>query len=346
MGAALHTRIFDQADAFAQLRDSWNALLGKSETNVVFLSWEWQHTWWSVYQAGQLWIVGVYQEDHLVGLAPWFIQHRDGEAIVRTIGCVDVTDYVDVIADRAHIAEVQAVLAQFLHEHRSRFTRINLCNIPEASPTKEHMPDLLRDLGFEADTVLQEVCPIIHLPDEFESYLDMLDKKQRHELRRKMRKAENEAELTWTVVGPDDDLNAYTDQFLALMAESQPAKAEFLSDARNEQFFRAIVAATHARGWLRLSFLAVDGVMCAAYCDFDYNGHILVYNSGLRLDTAAHLSPGIVLLCYNIRAAIESGHTLFDFLRGNEGYKYRMGARDTRVFKLVARVRERDGVPG
>jgi CelD/BcsL family acetyltransferase involved in cellulose biosynthesis len=70
--------------------------------------------------------------------------------------------------------------------------------------------------------------------------------------------------------------------------------------------------------------------------NFDYGGHILVYNSGLLPEEYGHLSLGIVLLCYNIRHAIENKRKVFDFLRGNEVYKYRMGAKDNPVFMLRA----------
>ncbi|MDL1883917.1 GNAT family N-acetyltransferase, partial [Anaerolineae bacterium CFX8] len=74
----------------------------------------------------------------------------------------------------------------------------------------------------------------------------------------------------------------------------------------------------------------------ATYLNFVYNRHVLVYNSGLLPGEYGHLSPGIVLLAYNIRHAIENNAVVFDFLRGNEVYKYRMGAQDTRVFMLRA----------
>ena len=103
-------------------------------------------------------------------------------------------------------------------------------------------------------------------------------------------------------------------------------------------FFETIVPIVHRCGWLKMSFLVINGTPSAAYCDFDYNQHILVYNSGLLPQENAHLSPGIVLLCYDIQDAIANKRHVFDFLRGNETYKYRMGATDTQVFKLKAKM--------
>jgi len=85
-----------------------------------------------------------------------------------------------------------------------------------------------------------------------------------------------------------------------------------------------------------LTFLTVNGKPAATYLNFDYDNRILVYNSGLVPQTYAHLSPGIVLLAFNIQRAIDLGRREFDFLRGNEEYKYRMGGIDRPVMMLEA----------
>jgi CelD/BcsL family acetyltransferase involved in cellulose biosynthesis len=330
--------VHDTLASFEQLQPEWNDLLQRSYSNRIFSTYEWQHTWWTTYQAGELWIVTVRDNDgHLIGLAPWFIEVRPDERVVRSIGCVDVTDYVDLIIDTDHTALVSNTLAAFLREHRNRYDRINLCNIHEESPTLKVMPPLLEICGFTVDPQLQEVCPVIHLPESWEQYLELLDKKQRHELRRKLRRIEGEAQdLRWYIVDESHDLETELTRFLALVAASQPAKAEFLSDERNSSFMRTMARRMFECGWLQLSFLTIEDKACATYMNFDYRDGIQVYNSGLSPQQWGHLSPGIVLLCYTIQHAIEHKHTLFDFLRGNEEYKYRMGAVDTRIFMLKA----------
>src|SRR5690606_16034196 len=197
--------------------------------------------------------------------------------------------------------------------------------------------EALRAQGFAVEVEFQEVCPVIDLPDTWEGYLERLDKKQRHEIRRKMRRAESEAAIDWYVVDERCDIDAEVEKFIALMRASHPEKAKFLDDAKNTTFFRRVVPLMYHSGWLKMSFLMINGVPSAAYCNFDYRDRILVYNSGLLPNENAHLSPGIVLLSYDIRDAIAQGRAAFDFLRGSETYKYRMGGKDTKVFMLKAR---------
>ena len=327
-------------DVFDQLKPEWNDLLGRSSADNIFSTWEWQSSWWAAYEAGELWMIACRDDqDRLVALAPWFIQVQpDGERVVRSIGCVDVTDYVDVIVEPEYAETVYPLLAAHLREHRDLYDRINLCNIPEASPTLKQLGSSLEQEGFEVEIEMQEVCPVIKLPATYEDYLAQLDKKQRHELRRKVRRAESEAVIGWYIVGKEHDVNEELEYFLSLMASSQQQKAEFLSDPKNVAFFKRVMPLMYEQGWLQLNFLCVNGERNATYLNFDYNDRILVYNSGLRPDAHSTLSSGIVLLTYNIQHAIELGRGVFDFLRGNETYKYRMGAEDTRVFKVKAKL--------
>ena len=63
-----------------------------------------------------------------------------------------------------------------------------------------------------------------------------------------------------------------------------------------------------------------------------YKGRLLIYNSGYDPANYAELSPGIVLTSYIIEDAIKRSLKVFDFLQGNEVYKYRFGAIDTFVY--------------
>ena len=321
---------------FDSLKDEWNSLLPDNATNEIFLTWQWQNLWWNAYCPGDLFVFsGRDDSGKLVGLAPWFVEQPS--RTIRSIGCVEVTDYLDVLASPAHRESFFTAIADHLAANTGAFKNIDLCNIPGGGPTLDVLPRLLAERGFSVQTKPQEVCPIISLPRDFETYIEQLDKKNRHELRRKIRRAESSDEkVGWYIVGPEHDLDAEVHRFIDLMAASHPDKAKFLEDPKHVVFFKSIVPCAAACGWLQLSFLTVNGKPAAAYLNFDYDNRILVYNSGLVPQTYAHLSPGIVLLAYNIQHAIEHGKREFDFLRGNEEYKYRMGGKDRPVMMLEA----------
>ncbi len=333
----LKLELVSDVSGFEKLKNDWDALLPRNATNEVFLTWVWQTTWWEVYQPGTLTILVARTDDGtLAGIAPWFIDATT-RALVP-IGGFDVTDYQDVIVAPDQADAFAAALAEWLSSHTDQFAALRLCNIPAASPTLESLPRRLTERGFFVETAQIDVCPIIRLPATFEAFVESLDKKNRHELRRKLRRAEesDDEKVDWYIVGAEHNLEHELDCFIHLMAMSHPDKAEFLRDPKNIAFFRAIMPKMSAHGWLQLAFLRVNGECAAAYISFDYQNRIGLYNSGLLPQAYSQLSLGIVLLARIIEHAINHKKTIFDFLRGNEVYKYRMGGVDTAVLELRA----------
>ncbi len=328
------------ADAFDSLKPVWNDLVQRSTANTPFSTWEWQTAWWAAYHPGNLWVVTCENDaGKLVGIAPCFIETDGDTRTLRLIGHVDVTDYMDFIVDVDEQEAVYSELATYLSEaHGSDYDAIGLANIPEASPTYTAFPDVLRVQGFDVSFEENDVAPLIQLPQSYDDYLsNILDSKQRKEAKRKMRRAEGgEYEVAWYIVGSDHNLAEESERFLSLMAAADTEKAAFLQNGQHVDFFNRIVPLANDGGWLQLMFLTIDGNACAAYFNFDYNNRIYVYNSGLDPDNYGALSPGIVLTQYAIQHSIEQGRAVFDFLRGNETYKYLMGGSDTRVYQLNA----------
>jgi CelD/BcsL family acetyltransferase involved in cellulose biosynthesis len=337
-GERVNTHVYDSIEGFDALRAEWNGLVKRSPTDTVFLTWEWQKHWWGAYQPGELRIIAARDEvGTLIGIAPLFIDTTDpAERVLRAVGCIDVTDYVDLIADSEHWNAAMVAFAGAMTAMSGQYDRINLCNLRTDSPTLTSLRACLEACGCATDIADQEVCPAISLNGSWDGYLEALDKKQRHELRRKMRIAHADEDLTWRVVSLDDDLAANLTDFTRLMAQSSHDKAEFLQNPQHVAFFMSVMPDMMANGWLQLAFLDYQGEPVAAYLNFLYEGRVMVYNSGLN-PSHGQLSPGIVLLCHLIRWAAENNMHTFDFLRGNEEYKYRMGAVDQKLVMLKAK---------
>jgi CelD/BcsL family acetyltransferase involved in cellulose biosynthesis len=103
-----------------------------------------------------------------------------------------------------------------------------------------------------------------------------------------------------------------------------------------EVFFRRMASAMAAQDLVRLFFLRVNGKPAAAVLCFDAGSHLYMYNSGY--DPAySNLSVGIVSKALVLQWAIENGKTGLDFLRGDEPYKYDLGAKDQEIRRLLIR---------
>jgi CelD/BcsL family acetyltransferase involved in cellulose biosynthesis len=340
MRLRVHISTYTQFSLFEDLKTEWNPLLRRSYADSIFMTWEWCSTWWQAYQPGGLWVHAVQSErGELLAIIPLFIEQQRQERVARLIGCEDVTDYTDFIIDQDHVTPVFEALSDLLWKNQSlTFDRLELCNVPAHSLTYSHFAPFLKSKGFESAWVQNEVTPQIELNHDYEGYLEHnVDSKNRKEIKRKLRHAEGgEYDIRWYIVGAEHDLAQESLTFFDLMAKSNPSKAMFLSNPSHRQFFEKLISIMSEAGWLQLTFLQVDGVSCATYFSFDYNGRIWIYNSGLDPTKYSALSPGILLTQYLIQWAIEHHYTVFDFLRGNEEYKYRMGGKDKIIYKLRA----------
>ncbi|MGL4647891.1 MAG: GNAT family N-acetyltransferase [Caldilineaceae bacterium] len=334
-------------DGFQALAGEWNTLLRDSTSNTLFLTHEWQSTWWRNLGEGDLWILAWRQASSgkLVAITPLYrIQFGPdagpayaGKRQLNIVGCLEVSDYLDlIIADGWESAVYPALLAWLQSDAAPEWDLLDLCNLPEWSPTHRVLPTLMQESGLNVRVFLEDVAPQFPLPLRFEEYLStQVDKKQRHEIRRKMRRAEREAEVGFHVYGPGQSLEAEVDDFIALQRASRADKSEFMTP-QMRRFFHSAARTLDEAGWLRLCVLTLTGEKAAALFAFEYDGHFMLYNSGYDPEAHAQLSPGWVILAYAIQYAIAIGCHRFDFMQGNEAYKYHFGSEDSKVMRVIA----------
>ncbi len=333
MEFTLH-RDFSEIDA-----ERWNALLAESVSDVPFLRYEYLSAWWQTRGGGEwpqaeLLLISAQVEGRLVGIAPLFLALHEEQPMVLLLGSIEISDYLDLIVRPADLRPFLSGLLDFLAQARAEAWRgLDWYNIPDSSPTLAVLREEAARRGWGYDAEVFRPTPYIPLPGSFEAYLASIDKKQRHEIRRKMRRAEESGlGVRWYLVRDEETLDAEIDAFLHLMEQDQK-KAEFLTEVMRQQM-RGAVHAAFRHGWLWLAFLEIDGQKVAGMLNFDYRGRLWGYNSGVN-QHFRELSPGWVLLAYVLQWATENGRSEFDFMRGDEEYKYRFGA----INRYVMRVR-------
>ena len=319
--------------------EAWNALVEQSIANTPFSRYEYLSEWWKTRGGGEwenpeLVLVSANENDQLVGIAPLFIAEYDGQRALMFVGSIEISDYLDLIVREQDLSRFISGLFDFLlSSFNDRWSALDWYNLPDGSPTLAVLKAESEKQGWTHHEEIYRPTPRIPLNGSFEEYLARIDKKQRHEIRRKMRRAaESEKNVQFNIVDGKENIDSEIDAFLDLMLHD-PGKAEFLHPAMREQMTVTIQNA-HAGGYLWLAFLEVDGDKVAASLNFDYKNKLWGYNSGVSREHM-ELSPGWVLLAHTIQWCCENGRYEFDFMRGDEEYKYRFGG----VNKYVLRVR-------
>jgi CelD/BcsL family acetyltransferase involved in cellulose biosynthesis len=338
----MHFQVIQSLPEMEALAEEWNTLLSHSASHVPFLRHNYLTAWWKTlgggeWKKGELFVVTARSDagGDLIGIAPLFFTHNlDGQPALMLLGSIEISDYLDVISPQDSLPQFLGGLIDFLTSlPEPAWEVLDWYNIVENSPTLPALEEAARQKGCEYQQEPLKHCPYIPLPADWETYLSGIDKKQRHEIRRKLRRAEmNGDEIDWYLVKDSDQLDAEIDAFLTLIA-TDPEKDRFLTDVMRSQM-RQTIEMAFREGWLQLAFLTVGKVKAAAYLNFDYENQIWVYNSGFE-PRFRELSTGWVLLSYLIQWAIQQKRSRFDFMRGDEDYKYRFGGQDRMVVRAV-----------
>lgn len=257
------------------------------------------------------------------------LAHEDDGTIGFAGG--ELTDEQDVVAREADAGSVAEALGEWIATRRLPRARFDY--VPEETPTADALARSLDEGGYDVRVERLVTAPRLEIPGDFQTYVQGLSKKERHELRRKIRRLETGRHVRFSFAG-ERERGAVLDRFFALHRRSRGEKAEFMTET-TERFFRDVADALAARDWLRLGVLEVDGAPAAVLFAFAYERTLSLYNAAYD-PALAPLSVGIVCHAYAIRAAIDEGVRTYDLLRGDEPYKYDLGADDHWLVRVEA----------
>lgn len=184
------------------------------------------------------------------------------------------------------------------------------------------------------ESTREDVCPRVDLDGGYDAYLGRLPGKQRHELRRKVRKLARDAGDLRTVEVPAADVVDRLELFFEMAIQNETEKSAFFRRDPMREFFRELAREFAEERIFRLHLLEVGGRPGAATISLVHGREWGLYNSAFD-PSLRMLAPGMVLVGELIEQAALEGLTVFDLLRGDEPYKYRFGAVDRELRRIT-----------
>ncbi len=354
----------------------WDALAASNPWATPFSSWAFHRAWWDAYGANAheetlvLLSADAPDGDDPVAIAPLMhrhevepgdvelrttMRHADGPALTPVLpdakavffGASYHADYATLLAAPADLPAVADALAAYCAsagdpDHPMPWDAVDLRRLREGDPAADALAAAFgaREMahGWTLNVEPEDVCPVAELPEggSFDDYMAGLGKKERHEIRRKVRRAEAAGEVS---LEDSPDPVADLPEFIDLHQKRWGADGLFPDTPGGVQsrvFFRRMFELFGADGPLSLSFLTVGGRRIAAGVAFQAGDSLLYYNGGVDPE-ARDLSPGVVMVERFVRRALERGLRRMDFLRGDEPYKYEWGATDRHISRLLVR---------
>lgn len=318
-------------EEFRNLQPVWDDILDSCPQKSVFLTFEWFLSWWNNLSEDHSLEVLVFgdQENRPFGIAPLM---RKGDTL-SFMASHEVTDYCDFIIAEEREKFFFKRFFCFLKETFPEINRLELMNIKESSATLVILPGLASELGCTFKQKLNEVAPVLRLPLAYEEYLSLLGRKDRHELRRKLRRLESLPDVRVEKVTRPENFDSGLDIFIQLHRSSSPAKAEFWEKTGMISFFKEMASRLAEKHWSELAILFSGNHVLGALLSFPYFDEVHLYNVTYN-QAYKRFSPGYYLFHESIRQAIVENKKEVDFLRGKEKYKYDFGAQDSKIWSL------------
>jgi len=314
----------EDATAFAALRPQWNELLRDSVSDNPFLTWEWQHSWWThLRESSALRLIVVRSGDELIALAPLRLATGRRSWFSRLeflgTGCAG-SDYLDVIVRRGREAESISALAQHF---KAQQLALRFNHLPPSSLAARVSAALVPD-GWISTAAGDGTCPIIPLAGQtFDSYLATLGSSHRANVRRRIKGLHQQFDTSLDRVTTDTERRDAL-SVLAVWSERRwkesGGSTAFMTPAVRA-FQDQVTQRALEQGWLLMYVLRLNGEAAAVMYGFNYSGRFYFYQHGFDDRYKAH-SLGLALMGLTIRAVIDQGVREFDMLWGVEPYKF------------------------
>lgn len=349
----LRINVVSDVAGFDALLTEWETLHAASSASV-FQSFTWLRAWWRHLGEGiascELHIVLIRQHGSLVAIAPFLIQSKKISRLayqkeLRFMG-TGISDYMDVIL----MPGLENTLLRKIASHLGTLWRsidsINLVEIADESLTRRVLGDELKSYGVGVTVKVCDACPQVELKANWAETLTTLGGKRRRHLQAEFRQLHDNFPIGYECIEDATMLDEALGDFIAMHKQrmAKTGKDGAYADGRLEDFHREVCKEFHKNGWLFLSFLTLGGKRVAAACSYMYKQKTYLHVCGIgEMGDAWRYSPGIVLQCLCIQESIRRGVKTYDFLRGTESYKYRLGAVDFPNWRIEA-MRVRTGV--
>jgi CelD/BcsL family acetyltransferase involved in cellulose biosynthesis len=233
---------------------AWNELASAGISDTPFARHEYLSLWWKTRGGGEwaeseLMLVSAHEAGRLVGIAPLFAAEHEGRRALLLVGSIEISDYLDLIVRESDALSFVGGLLDFLGSSPIvRGLPLDWYNIPESSPTLRALKAGAEERGWMYEMEVFRPTPQIALGGDFEAYLAGLEKKQRHEIKRKMRRAaEGPSPARFELLTDPSDLHDGIEAFLELMAQDAE-KQRFLSPSMMEHM-RSLMHLTWEQGY-------------------------------------------------------------------------------------------------
>ncbi len=316
--------VIESLSEWEKIAREWNEVLCQSSSNSIFLTWEWLYTWAECFQdeRRRLFILLVYMNDELVGIAPWCIRHTQSRFIhLRQIEFLGKrgasSDYLDVFSKKGKEREVAIEIYQFLLGNVSSvWDSLMLEDVPSNSLFLLHFTEKIEEDGKYAEMTRGGFCPYVSLPENKTDFMATLSQHRRNQYKRDLRILQPPNNVIHqSFVGKQ--IEPVLDDFVSFFSDKQGYSSEsFFS------FIKRFALKSVENRWVQIDTLISDTSKIASFYQLRYQDTVFGYLMATDKSFNPKVSVGNLLLGLCLEKAISDKISVYDFLKGTESYKF------------------------
>lgn len=325
MESALSVQLVESLEGLYELVGEWNELLCASQSNTIFLTWHWQTCWAKCFvgEHRRLFVACVRRGKELVAIAPWYIETSLPRLLsvrsVRFIGAPESgSDYLDVIIQKGQEKIAAQVLYDFLFGvGRQYWDELRLLDVPAESLFLLHFMNCMEKQGKYVDLGRSGYLPQTFLPVNADDFLNALSANRRYKYRYDVRRLGQEGAVDHTTYSGDCIASGF-ERFFPLYNE----KSGYKDGPNLQRFLEILCLNSDSRKWIQIDILSVGGVDVSGLLHLRYGQNLALLKMVVDKAFNRKTSIGNVLVGMCINRAIGEGITCYDFLKGDEDYKF------------------------
>jgi CelD/BcsL family acetyltransferase involved in cellulose biosynthesis len=324
-------------ESLINILPEWKDLWLQDPHSTIFQSPEWVTSWLRYLNRKEFQILTFRENDRLLGLVPLVISsslNSPNHHEIRLLG-MGVSDYLDGVFDPKYGEEIAATCFECLLRKLKDDDLISFRQLRVNSP-------LLN--GFISSSWIESVnpdesCPVLKLPINVGDLKYVLPTHQFQKLSYYQRRLKKHGHINFESIC-ENNFDEVTGKLFQLHKKRWMTKNQVgvLDGECIQEFHKDIMKAFLRAGLLRFYALRINQKIVAVIYGYAHRKRFLFYLGGFDPEFE-HLNVGTLMIGYAIEESIREGMLEFDFLRGNEPYKYKWGAKDSPTFlrQLVRR---------
>lgn len=336
----IQVTLYSDFDSILPLKEDWNILLGESPMPNIFLTWEWITIWWSRFGKGRSLHFLVAQAGlKVVGVFPLYLDRMSifpgfRAKTLRFVGDGGPVfpDYLGPIIKEDYVEKVIDEFSRFLHDQSFNWNMMRFSDVyPEISSIKRLVESNRRQFGKELYEG-EERCPYLPLPSSYENLIAGLHSRRRESVRRVLRKAQKKYDIKFECYISEDSVDEVFSLLVGIYKNSIRGQDKHNGFNRDDylEFHREIAKAFAKKGWLRLYILWLNDSPTAFIYGYLYKNSFWYYQTGYDKGFSND-APGSIVLQKVFESVIGEGAEEFDFLKGDEDYKFYYSTRERRT---------------